>query len=58
MKTAKEQAFDSISHLPSDATWEDLFYSLYVRRKIEEGVKAANNGRVLSHDEVKRLFVR
>jgi predicted transcriptional regulator len=56
VKTAKEQAIDSISRLPAEATWQDIMYCLYVRRKIEEGTKAAKEGRVVSHDEVKRLF--
>lgn len=31
-------------------------YRLYVKRKIEEGIKAAEEGRTISHDEVKELF--
>ena len=58
MKTAKEQAIDSISRLPFDATWEDISYCLYVSRKIEEGIKAAQEGRTVPHDEVKRLFAQ
>jgi len=58
MKTAKEKAIDSISRLPVDATWEDIIYCLYVRRKIEEGIKAASEGRVVGHDEVKKLFAQ
>ena len=56
MKTAKEQALDLISRLSSDATWEDIIYCLYVRRKIEEGIKAAREGRTVPHDEVKQIF--
>jgi len=56
MKTAKEQATESITRLPADATWQDILCCLYVRRKIEEGIKAANEGRVVSHDEVKILL--
>ena len=58
MKTPKEQAIDLISRLPVEATWEDISYYLYVRRKIEEGIKAANEGRVVSPDEVRKLFAR
>jgi predicted transcriptional regulator len=58
MKTAKEQAIDSISRLPAEATWQDIMYCLYVRQKIEQGVKAAKEGRVVRHDEVKKLFAR
>ena len=57
MKTAKVQALDSISRLPADATWEEILYCLYVRRKIEEGIKASQEGRVIEHDEVKKLFL-
>ena len=58
MKTAKEQAIDSISDLPAEATWQDIIYSLYVRRKIEESIKAAEQGRFVRHDEVKKLFAQ
>ena len=58
MKTVKEQALDSISSLSSDATWNDIAYCLYVRKKIEEAINAADNGRIVSHDEVKKLFAR
>ena len=56
MKTAKQKAIDLISRLPVDATWQDIMYCLYVRRKIDEGIKAAKEGRVVGHEEVKRLF--
>lgn len=58
MKTAKQQAIDSISRLPPDVTWQDIVYCLRVRQKIEEGIKAAEDGRVVSNDEVKRIFAR
>ena len=32
-------------------------YELYVRQKIAEGVKAADEGRVVSQEEVKRRFL-
>jgi hypothetical protein len=39
-----------------EVTWEDIIYRLYVKRKIEEGIKAAEEGRTVPHDEVKELF--
>lgn len=57
MKSAKEEARDAITRLPDSATWDELMYELYVRRKIAEGVKAADEGRVVSHEEVKRRFL-
>lgn len=57
MKSAKEEARDAIMRLPDSTTWDELMYELYVRRKIAEGVKAADEGRVVSHEEVKRRFL-
>jgi predicted transcriptional regulator len=58
MKTAKDKAIDLVSRLPEEASWQETIYRLEVRRKIEEGIKAAEGGRVLSHDEVKKLFAQ
>ena len=58
METAKEQALNLISRLPAEVTWRDILSYLHVRQEIEEGIKAADEGRVLSHDEVKQLFAK
>ena len=58
MSTTKEEALQLISRLPEEVTWEDIMYRLYVKRKIEEGIKAADEGRTVAHDEVKELFAR
>ena len=52
----KEEAAKLVHDLPDQATWDDLMYEIYVRQKIEEGLMAADEGRVLSHEEVKRRF--
>lgn len=52
----KEVAARLIRDLPEQATWDDLMYEIYVRQKIEEGLQAAEQNQVLSHDEVKRRF--
>lgn len=52
----KEEATKLVRDLPEQATWDDLMYEIYVRQKIDEGLKAADEGRVLSHEEVKRRF--
>ena len=56
MSTTKEEAMRFISRLPEEVTWEDIMYRLYLKRKIEEGIKAAEEGRTVSQDEVKELF--
>lgn len=52
----KRQALDLVEHLPENASWDDLMYEVYVRQKIEAGLAAANQGRTVSHEEVKRRF--
>ena len=43
--------------LPASASYADAMYELYVRMKIANAKQAANEGRVVSHDEVKRRFL-
>jgi len=57
MATVKEEARQVIERLPEHATWDDLIYELYVRQKIAAGIKAADEGRVIPHDEVRKKFL-
>ena len=52
--SVKEAARSVIDSLPDDATWDDLMYRLYVRHKIEAGLNAADEGRTVPHEEMKR----
>ena len=56
MSTAKEEAIKTISRLPEEVSWDEIMYKIYVKRKIDEGLKAADGGRTVSHEEVKELF--
>ena len=58
MPTAKKQALDMVKQLPERATWDDIMYEIYVRKKIEAGTKAADEGRVLTHAAVKKRFIK
>lgn len=57
LNTVKEEARQVIERLPDHATWDDLIYELYVRQKISAGVRAADEGRVVSHEDVKKKFL-
>lgn len=50
---AKEEAKRLIDHLPDQATLDDIMYKLYVKQKIEAGLKAVEEGRTIPHDQVK-----
>lgn len=57
MENAKLVAQKTIEKLPKDSTWEDVFYELYVVKKIEEGIIAEKEGKTKTHDEVKYRLI-
>ena len=56
MNMAKEEAKKLIDKLPDQANWDDIMYEFYVRKKLEVALKAAEEGRVVPHEEVKKRF--
>ena len=58
MSIAKEEAKKLIDRLPEQASWDDIMYEFYVRQKLETAIKAADEGKVVSHEEVKKRFLR
>ena len=56
--TVKSELLAIAEKLPDEASYNDAMYELYVRMKIVEGRKAADEGRVISHDEVKSQFTK
>ncbi len=52
----KHESEQLVRALPEQASWDDLMYEIYVRQQVENGLRAADEGRVLTHDEVKRRF--
>lgn len=57
MGTMKEEAEKLIDNLPEQAAWDDLMYKIYVRQKIDKGLRDAEEGKLVSQDEVERLFL-
>ena len=55
MSIVKEEAKKLVDKLPDEVTWDDVMYEIYVRKKIEEGLQAADQGRLISHDILKKL---
>jgi len=52
--TVKQKACDIISRMPEDASLEEIQYHLYVLQCIEQGEKDIEDGRTLTHVEVKQ----
>jgi predicted transcriptional regulator len=53
----KERAIEAIRGLPEDATVEDVMERLYFLAKVEEGMRQADAGQTMSHEEAKRRLL-
>lgn len=52
----KKEVEHLLKDLPKDADWDDLMYKIYVRQSIEQGLKDSEEGRIISHDEIKKKY--
>lgn len=53
IKAAMHELADN---LPSDATWDDVMYRIYVRQAIDAGLQDVAEGRLVDVAEVRRQF--
>ena len=58
METAKEKVKKILDTLSDDSSFEDIQYDIYVRSKIEQGLKDIEEGSVLSQEEVERKMTK
>jgi predicted transcriptional regulator len=56
MATDKENIINMIKDLPDDVSMEDIIEAIYVRQKIEKGLKDSEEGRIYTHEEAKELM--
>jgi predicted transcriptional regulator len=54
MQPAKQEALEAIGKLPDDADMDEIMYRLYVLDKIRKGQRAADEGRTISQEQLKR----
>ena len=52
----KKEIEHLLKNLPEDADWDDLMYKIYVRQSIELGLKDVEEGRTVSHEDIKKKF--
>ncbi|HBR21823.1 MAG TPA: hypothetical protein DD713_04550 [Nitrospiraceae bacterium] len=57
MSPVKEEAKKLIDKLPEQATWDDIMYEFYVKKKLAVALKAAEEGHVIPHKEAKRRLL-
>jgi predicted transcriptional regulator len=53
----KQRLLDAVRGLPEDATVEDAMEQLYFLAKVEEGLRQAEAGETVSHEEAKRRIL-
>ena len=58
MSNVKEQVEEILGNLPENSTFEDVHYRLYVREKIELGLRDINEGRTVTEEEMEHTFRR
>ena len=58
MKTAKEEVRELLENLPEDASLEDIQYHIYVRQKIQKGLEAADEGKLISQKEARQRMAK
>ena len=56
LNNIKAAATEIVCSLPDEADWDDLMYRIYVRKKIDAGLRDVANGDTVSHAEVLKRF--
>lgn len=57
MQTVKQIIHDIANHLPEQATFDDAMYALYVRQKLEKGLRDLDEGRTYTQEEVEHRLL-
>lgn len=58
MSTAKEEVRKILELIPDGSSFEDIKYHIYVREKIEHGLKDIEEGRMLDQGEIERRMTK
>ena len=54
MQSAKQEIINLLAQLPDDCTLEDIQYHIYVKQKIEIGLRDLEKGDVYTQEEVEK----
>lgn len=58
MNALKTQVIKMIKKLPDNITVDDIFSELYFKLQVDAGLKQLDEGKGISHEEVKRRMKR
>jgi predicted transcriptional regulator len=51
VRDLKQEAHRLVDQLPTDASWDDLMYEVYVRQAVEAGLADNEAGRTMTQEE-------
>ena len=54
MQSVKEEVIQLLKDLPDDSTFEEIQYHLYVRQKIQRGIKDVEEGKTYTQEEMEK----
>ena len=54
MQSAKQEVIELLRDLPDGSTLEEIQYSLYVRQKIQRGLRDVEDGKTRTQEEVEK----
>ena len=54
MAKVKQEVIKMIRNMPDDASVADIMAELYFRQKVDSGLKQLDEGKGLTHDQVKK----
>jgi len=58
MKQEKREVLDLIRRLPGDVTTADIMEELYFKTQVDKGLRDVAEGRVLTHEELKKRMAK
>lgn len=56
--TPRKAGLRLLKQMRDDATFDDIIYEMYVLQKANKGLRELNEGKVVSHEEVKKQLHR
>ena len=56
--STKQVALKLIENLPDDASLEEVMYELYFRQRVDRGLRELDEGKTVSHAEIKRSLAK
>lgn len=54
----KDRVLEAVRQLPDDAGVEEAMERLYFLAKLERGIREADQGKVMDHEEVRERFLK